>query len=337
MRALLELARADEIVGLNRRKLVQIGAVASFISPMRALGQPRPVPVVGFLSAASREAPLSDALLRGLEERGYIQDQTVRVEFRYLEGRLAGVPELVSDLLRHDASVFVAAGGNVARLIQQSTTKPVVFIAVSDPIGAGLVVSFSRPGGTATGLSALDTDLYPKRLQIFAEAIPNLRRVAVVWNPTTFNARALSTSLTSAGSSLGIKVDFVALHSVGDVSAVDSAARQGAQGLFLVRDFVIESAIGEILARSLTAHLPTMVPDRDMVYSGALISYGPSLPDLYRRAADYVAKILKGTKPVDLPVEQPTKFELVINLKTAKALGLTVSQSLLVRADEVLE
>ena len=322
---------------MDRRKLIQIGAVASFICPMRALGQPLPVPVVGFLAAASRKASLSDALLRGLQEHGYIQGQTVRVEFRYSEGRLAGVPELISDLLRHDVRVFAAAGANVAALIKQSTDKPVVFIAVSDPVGAGLVASLSRPGGTVTGLSALDTDLYPKRLQIFAEAIPGLNRVAVIWNPTTVNARALSASLTSASSSLGIKLDFVALHSVQDVSAIDSTVAQGARGLFLVRDFVIESVIGDILARSLTAHLPTMVPDRDMVYSGALISYGPSLPDLYRRAADYIDKILKGTKPADLPVEQPTQFELVVNMKTAKALGLTVPPSILARADEVIE
>ncbi len=302
-----------------------------------AAGQLRPVPTLGFVSAASREPVLSNALLEGLQAHGYAQGQTVRVEFRYAEGRLSGVPELISDLLSHNVSVFVAAGGNVARLIKEATSKPIVFIGVSDPIGAGLVVSFPRPGGTATGLSALDTDLYPKRLQILSEAIPGLKRVAVIWNPTTFNAQALAALLTSAGGSLGIKVDFVTLDSAQDVSAVDRAARQGARGLFLVRDFVIESAMSELLVHSLAGRLPTMVPDREFVHSGALISYGPSLPALYRHAADYIDKILKGAKPADLPVEQPTKFELVINLKTAKALGLTVPQSLLARADEVIE
>lgn len=212
-----------------------------------------------------------------------------------------------------------------------------VFVGSGGPVEAGLVASLARPGGRATGLSALDADLYAKRLQIFAEAIPSLKRVAVIWNPESLNAPALSASILSAGASLGIAIDLVPLHSFQDVAAIERAAAQGAGGFFVVRDFVIESVGDQIIARSTAALLPTMFPDRDFVDAGGLMSYGPSLPDLFRRAADYVDKILRGANPGDLPVKQPVKFELVVNRKTAKALGLTIPQSMLARADDVIE
>lgn len=187
----------------------------------------------------------------------------------------------------------------------------VVVVGFGDPVGSGLIASLARPGGTATGLPALDADLYAKRLEIFTEAIPGLRRVAVIWNG---NGAALSASLVSAGSSLGISVEFVALRSPQDVPAIDRALAGGGRGIFVIRDFVTESACDQIIARSTAARLPTMFTDRDSVVSGGLLSYGASLPDLYRRAAEYVDKILRGARPGDLPVEQPTKFELTVNL-----------------------
>jgi putative ABC transport system substrate-binding protein len=231
----------------------------------------------------------------------------------------------------------VTAGGNAALAISNATDKPVVAVGFSAPLESGLAGSLARPGGSITGFSALGEELYGKRLQLLTEAVPGLKRVAVIWNPKNASAGALLRSLQSAAAPLRINIEPIPLQEASDLQRIDRAAAAGANGLLVLRDFVVESLSEDISRRSTAGRLASVFPQSSFVYRGGLMSYGASLPDLFRRAAGYVDKILKGVKPADLPVEQPTKFELVINLKTAKALGLTVPQSLLARADEVIE
>jgi putative tryptophan/tyrosine transport system substrate-binding protein len=239
--------------------------------------------------------------------------------------------------LSRGADVFVTGGANGASAVRRAVDKPVVVVGFGDPIASGLVASLAHPGGSVTGFSILGEELQGKRWQMLKEIVPGLARVAFIWNPEGAEGPAWLRSVQSAASSLGIEIELVPLRSAEDLLGIERAAARGVRGLLVARDFVTDSLGDQIIARSSASRMAAMFPRRSFVDAGGLLSYGASLPDLYRRAAVYVDKILEGSKPADLPVEQPTKFELVINLKAAKALALTVPPTLLALADEVIE
>jgi putative ABC transport system substrate-binding protein len=305
--------------------------------PARAHAQPQRMPVIGFLSAAAPIERFSAAFRDGLREFGYIEGRSIRIEYAYAEGHRERLPRLVSELLARGADVFVTAGANAALAVTSAADKPVVAVGFSAPVESGLAGSLARPSGSITGFSALGEELYGKRLELLTEAVPGLKRVAVIWNPENASADGLFRSLEPIAAALRIEIEPLPLRQASELAGIERAAASGVKGLLVLRDFVVESLSDEIIGRSNAALLASVFPHSSFVYGGGLMSYGASLPDLFRRAGGYVDKILKGSKPADLPIEQPTKFELIINLKTAKALGLAVPQSLLARADEVIE
>ena len=325
---------------MGRRDLLLLcGAATMMRSVSAAAQQSSAIPVVGFLSAATPRSVerYSSALHDGLRERGYVEGRSIRIEYAFAEGQKERLPKLVSELLARGADIFVAAGVNAALAIAEATDKPVVAVGFSAPLEVGLAGSLARPGGNITGFSALGEELYGKRLEFLTEAIPGLSRVAVIWNPDNASGDGIFRSLTSTAATLGVELERVALREASDLAGIERAAATGVKAVLVFRDFVVESLSDAIIARSTAARLASIFPQSSFAYAGGLMSYGASLPDLFRRAAEHIDKILKGAKPADLPIEQPTKFELVINLKTAKALGLTVPQSLVARADELIE
>jgi putative ABC transport system substrate-binding protein len=279
-----------------------------------------------------------EAFVRRLRELGWIEGRTVAIEYRWTEGRSQLASELATEFARRKVDVIVTSGTPLILAARQATaTIPIVFSAAGDPVGSGLVESLARPGGNVTGLSVLSTDLAGKRLDLLRELVPALRRVAImgnVGNPIV--VRELG-EYRAAASVLGLQVITSEIRRVPDIAPAINAFKGDADALYVCQDLLTFSNWNRINTLTLGARLPTMQASRESIEAAGLISYGPSFPDLSRRAADYVDKILRGTKPADLPVEQPTKFDLVINLITAKALGLTVPPSLLARADEVIE
>jgi len=270
---------------------------------------------------------------------GYVEGKSVAIERRFAGGQPGRLAEFVADLARLRVDIVVATGEteNLAAKRAMPAT-PVVMVLVPDPVGAGLVASLSRPGGNVTGLSIMATEVYGKRLELLREAIPAIARVGLLLNPTNSNAAAASKNLVSAAKVLGVQLHLLTVRQPQDLDgAFTTMTREHLQALVVVTDGVIFNQRARIAELAAQSRLPTMYESKDFVETGGLIAYGPSYADLARRAAVYVDKILKGAKPGDLPVEQPTKFELVINLKTAKALGLTIPQSLLLRADKIIE
>jgi putative tryptophan/tyrosine transport system substrate-binding protein len=323
----------------RRELLLQVCGLAIAVFPLAARAQPqtRRIPVVGFLQASAPVDRYSNAFRQGMREYGYVDGQNVRIEDRWAGGRADRLPELISDLLTHGVDVFVAGGANAAAAIRRAVDKPVVVVGFGDPMTSGLVASMAHPGGSVTGFSILGEELQGKQLQILKESVPGLARIGFIWNPDGTEGTAWSRSVQAAAPLLGIEIDLVPLRSADDLVEIERAAARGVRGLLVARDFVTDSFSDQIIARSLASRMATMFPQRSFADAGGLLSYGANLPDLYRRAADYVDKILKGANPAELPIQQPVKFDFVINLKTAKALGLTIPPSILARADEVIE
>jgi putative ABC transport system substrate-binding protein len=262
----------------------------------------------------------------------------VVVEWRSAEGDYARVPPLAADLVQHKVDVIVLESTVAAQAVKRATsTIPVVMAIVADPVGSGVVSSLAHPGGNLTGFSLMGVDLSAKRLQLLSEAIPTLTRVAVLWNPgTPFHGKAAK-DIESAARTLSISVTLVAAERPSDFPRALSAAKQAhAQALYVMEDPVFILYRKKLLDATARAKLPCIYSDRNFPDQGGFISYGADLRDMFRRSVQYVDRILKGAKPADLPIEQPTKFELVVNLKTAKALGLTLPESILLRADEVI-
>ena len=275
----------------------------------------------------------------GLRDAGYLEGRDVVIEWRSANGDYDRVPALIADLLQSKVDVIVQDSTFGTELTKRATsTIPIVMALVLDPVGSGLVKSLAYPGENVTGLSMMATELYPKRLQLLKDINPQLIRAAVLWNPDhPFHAKAAE-ELKAVAPSLSIELSFVAVRTPDQFgSAFSDITRANAQALYVVEDPIFFAHRMAILELASTARLPTIHELARWPEAGALMSYGPDLNDLFRRAALYVARILKGAKPADLPVEQPTKFELVINLKTAKALGLDVPPTLLALADEVIE
>jgi putative ABC transport system substrate-binding protein len=290
------------------------------------------------LALFSQESPEAQAFRQGLRDVGYTEGRDVVIEWRFSAGDYTRIPELVADLVQRKVDVIVVDTTVATRTAKRATsTIPIVMATIADPVGTGLVASLAHPGGNVTGLSMMTTDLSAKRLQLLKEAIPRLTRVAVLWNPDTpYHPKAVE-EVKAVAPTLSIQLRFVAARTSEDFGAAFSAAKRAqAQALYVIIDPYFFNHRRTLLALASKARLPVIYGEKNFVEAGALMSYGPNFGDMFRRSAEYVDKILKGAKPGDLAIEQPTKFELVVNLKTAKALSINIPESILLRADEVI-
>jgi putative tryptophan/tyrosine transport system substrate-binding protein len=295
---------------------------------------------LGFNLTASPHLP--EAFLQGLHDLGYVEGRNVVIEYRDAEGKPERLPALAAELVALKVDVILAPGTPQALAAKQATrTLPIVFGAAADPVGSGLVTSLARPGGNVTGLSVLTPELVGKRLELLKQAVPGVSRVAVLWHPGNYGERTEQDMLKEAevaGRALGVRLQFLEARGPGDLDrAFSDMTRARAGALTVVPSAMLFGERRRLVDLAAKNRLPAVYQWREGVDAGGLMSYGPDFADLFRRAATYVDKILKGAKPADLPVEQATKFDLVINLKTAKTLGLTIPPSLLQRADEVIQ
>jgi putative ABC transport system substrate-binding protein len=301
--------------------------------------QPAPPRRIGvLLLAQSPEGEVAQKFRQGLRDTGYSEGRDVVIEWCFANGDYARLPALAADLVKSKVDVIVVDSTPATQAAKRATsTIPVVMGIVADPVGSGLVTSLAHPGGNVTGLSLMTPEISAKRLQFLKEAIPRLIRVAVLWNPDTPYSPKVIEELKAAAPSLSIELNFVGVRTPEEFGPAFSAVSHAhAQALYVIEDSLFFVHRTTLFKLALKARLPTICGQREYVDAGGLISYGANLGDLFRRSAGYVDKILKGAKPSDLPIEQPTQFELVVNLKTAKALGITIPESILVRADEVI-
>ena len=297
---------------------------------------------VGYLTAGSISANprVLEAFRQGLRDLGWVEGRNVVIEYRSAEGRFDRLPDLAAELVRLKVDVIVATPTPGALAAKKATsTIPIVGASLTDPVGLGVIASLARPGGNVTGVAySVGTDIFGKDLSLLKEVVPKVRRVAVLSNPDGPAQPLTIRNIKEAAESLGVQLQLVEARGPGDFDGAFAAmARERAGALLVVTDPVFIPHRAQLVHLAAKNRLPSIFTQKADVEAGGLMSYGPNFPDMYRRAATYVDKILKGAKPADLPVEQPTKFELVINLKTAKALGLTIPPSLLTRADEVIQ
>jgi ABC-type uncharacterized transport system substrate-binding protein len=332
----------DRAAMLNRRRFLQTVSASLLAAPLVAQAQQAAkVPRVGYLLHPPLEttpSPERQAFLQGLHDLGYVEGRTINIEYRSAGGNAEMLQDLAEELVRAQVDIIVTAGGNVTVEAARRATSsiPIVMAASSDPVESGLVASLAHPGGNVTGLAQLN-ELAAKRLQLLKEAIPRIGRVAVLFVPRAPGTREWNATQTAART-LGVSVQPLVLKIGEDIlKAFDTMSNRPPDGLVMLFDSQT-TGYRQLVADFAKKHrLPSMFSRKDFVLAGGLMSYAADGRELFRRAATYVDKILKGAKPADLPVEQPTKFELVINLKTAKALGLTIPPSLLLRADQVIE
>jgi putative ABC transport system substrate-binding protein len=329
---------------MRRREFITLLGGATVGRPLRVRAQQPTVPVIGYLGLGSPDTEVSLAAFRqGLSEAGYAEGQSVTVEYRWAEGNPERFAALAAELVRLKVHVILTAGGTLAAIAakQATATIPIVFTAVGDPVEEGLVASLARPGGNITGFSVTLPDLIGKLLELVKEAVPGTSRVALLLKPDAMPDRVREVRLKEADASaraLGVKLQVFEARRREDFDGVFSdMSKAGAGALVVWPTPVFQLERRRLVDLAAEHRLPAVLPFRNYVEAGGLMSYGPNPSDLTRRAAIYVGKILKGTKASDLPVVQPTKFELLINLKTAKALGIAVPASLLARADEVIE
>jgi len=297
------------------------------------------LPTIGFLGtpAASAWAPWTAAFVQRLRELGWIEGRTVAIQYRWAEGRAERWAEFAAEFVGLKVDVIVSGGNAAVAAKRASTVVPIVFTMVDDPVGMGLVASLARPGGNVTGLAMQSTDVVGKRLALLREAVPDLRRLAIMANVEYPFAALEMAQAQTAVRTLGLDAAIFEIRRAEDIAPAFEALKDRADALYVVGDALVMTHRIRINTLALTARVPTMHVVRELVEVGGLMSYGANFSDLFLRAADYVDKILRGVKPGDIPVEQPTKFDLVINLTTARALGLTVPPTLLARADEVIE
>jgi putative ABC transport system substrate-binding protein len=324
---------------MKRRDVVNLLAAAG-MWPGTVWAQPGRVRRVGFLWDSPSVTPDDLAAFRdGLHELGWIEGQNIAIVFRWAEGRFERLPELARELVRLNVDVIVAPTSIYAEAAKKATAIiPIVFVGHADPLGSGHVASLASPGGNLTGTSLMMTDTNAKGLQLLKETIPGLAKVAIIYDPATPSHVPGLAGLQSAGSDLGLRVEPVAVTAAEEFGRAFSGIRSvGAQAVVILATPLFNSSSKRLADLALEHKLPTLFARREQAEKGGLISYGPDRGELNRRAASYVDKILKGAIPQDLPVQQPTKFELVINLSTAKALGLAIPPTLLARADEVIE
>jgi putative tryptophan/tyrosine transport system substrate-binding protein len=323
---------------IERRKfLAMLGGAAAWPLAARAQ-QPVKLPTIGFLGTTTASAwqPWTAAFVHRLRELGWVEGRNVAIEYRWAEARSERFPEIAAEFVQFKVDVIVT-GGNAAVAVKQATSVvPIVFV-LGDPIGTGLVASLARPGGNVTGLTNQQPDLAGKRLEILREVVPSLHRLAILANVDYPFAVLEMAEVQAAGGTLRLDVANFEIRRAEDIAPAFEALKGRADALYVVNDALTVTNRIRINTLALAARLPTMHGTREVVEAGGLMSYGPNFTDLFRRAANYVDKILHGTKPADIPVERPTKFDLVINLTTAKALGLTIPEAFLSRADEVIE
>ena len=293
----------------------------------------------GFLGAStpSNWSLWTAAFVQRMRELGWTEGRTVAIEYRWAEGRSERYTEIATEFVRLKADVIVTVGTAVAAAKQATSTIPIVFASAVDPVGSGMVASLAHPGGNATGLSVQSTELAGKRIELLRQVLPNLRRLAIIADVGYSGSVLEAAEVQAAARKVGLDVDVLEIRHAKDILPAFEALKSGAQALYVCPDALVNANHARINTLALGARLPTIHPVREYLGAGGFMSYGVNNADMFRRAGDFVDKILKGTKPADLPVEQPTKFELVINLTTAKALGLKIPESFLLRADEVIE
>jgi putative ABC transport system substrate-binding protein len=327
---------------MRRRDFIVLAGGVAAAWPVVGLAQQPAMPVIGFLSSRSAKDSVRvvGAFVAGLDEAGFSEGKNLFSEYRFAEGRLERLPELAAELVRRPVAVLVATGGSNSALAAKRATStiPVVFVIGSDPIELGLAASLSRPGGNATGMTIISADLAPKRLGLLRDLVPAASAFAALFNPNTPEGRTQSSDIRAAAQSLGLKLRFV---EAGDEKQIEGAiamlAQEKTDALLVCSDGLFDVHRDKLIALVAVAAIPAIYQFRDYAVAGGLMSYDPDIADAYRQAGVYAGKILKGAKPADLPIQLPTKFQLVINLKTAKKLGLEIPATLLARADEVIE
>ena len=299
------------------------------------------VPRIAYVggTALAANADRVEAFKQGLRELGYVEGKNIVVEWRFADGEESRLPALVAELVRLKIDIIVAGGPSVTRAAQKATsTIPIVMGFHLDPVGSGAIASLARPGGNITGLSTMAVDLNGKRLELLKEAFPKVARVAFLWQSGGTDGNMAFSGMEAAAKALRLKLLSLEVRGPDDFdSAFARAKRDGVQALIASPGGIINTEQRQVLNLAAKNRLPAMYPTSDFVEAGGLMSYAPNLEDLWRRAADYVDKILKGTKPADIPVEQPTKFEFIVNLKSAKQIGVTVPPNVLARADRVIK
>jgi putative ABC transport system substrate-binding protein len=328
---------------VNRRSFITLlgGAAATTALPLAARAQqPGKRPVIGFLGAATRSAwsPFVAAFVQRLGELSWVEGRTCAIEYRWADARNERFAEIAAEFVRLRVDIIVTSGTAVDAVRRETSTIPIVFALAVDPLGMGLVGSLARPGGNVTGLSLQAPDAVGKRLELLSETVPDLRRLAVMANVANTQVLLEVSEIQAAAGMLGLTVVLSGIRRAEDIAPAFKGLEGRADALYVCsNDPLVHVNQVRINTLALAARLPAIYANKEHVLAGSLMSYGPNLPDLFRRAADYADKILRGAKPADLPVEQPTKFDLVINMTTAKALGLEVPPTLLARADEVIE
>src|SRR5262245_6075087 len=327
---------------MNKRLLVSFAAILILAAGHASdAQQPKQVPRIGHLSGSSPSSVAAriEAFRQGLHELGYVEGQNIVIEHRYADGKSDRLLALAAELVRLKVNLIVTGGPAPTRAAKAATsTIPIVMALDPDPVGNGFVASLARPGGNITGLSIVAPELSGKRMELLKEILPKLARVAAVGSLSDLGNAQLLKETELAARTIGVKLQYLDVRDAKDIeNAFREASKARADALLLLPSFLFNSYRTEIAAITVKSQLAAMFYQKEFVEDGGLVSYGMSYTDLFRRAATYVDKLLKGAKPADLPVEQPTKFELVINLKTAKALSLTIPQSVLLRADQIIE
>jgi ABC-type uncharacterized transport system substrate-binding protein len=326
---------------MKRREFITLLGGAAAAWPLAARAQDAAKSrTIGFLGSAtpSTQGEWSAAFVQHMRELGWIEGRTVRIEFRWAEGRSERYAEIAAEFVRLNVDVIVTVATQAVLAAKQATsTIPIVFAGASDPVGSGLVKSLARPGGNITGLSALGPDVATKRLELLRELLGDLRQVGVLGHADNPGNVAEMREIQAASRTLGLAIALVQIRRPDDIAPAFEALKGRADALYVLPDPLINANRLRINILALGARWPTMHTFREYVEAGGLMSYGPNLSELFRRAADFADKILRGTKPGEIPVEQATKFDLIVNLTTAKALGLTIPESFLLRADKVIE
>jgi ABC-type uncharacterized transport system substrate-binding protein len=325
---------------VRRREFIALVGGSTVTWPLTAHAQqPGKLPIIGYLGTAttSTQGQWVAAFVQRLRELGWIEGRTIAIEYRWAEGQPERFAEIADEFVRLKVDVIVTVGGAVPAAKQATSVIPIVFAAASDPVGSGLVANLQRPGGNITGLSIQAPDIAGKRLELLHEVIQDLRRLAILVNVDYSAAVQEMREAQAAAGKLGVEVTTLEIRKAEDIASAFETLKGRAEALYVTADPLLNTYRVRIITLANIARLPMISSFREIVESGGSMSYGPDNRDLFRRAGDYVDKILRGAKPGDIPVEQPTKFDLVINLTTAKALGLTVPPALLARADEVIE